>query len=53
MNLSYDPKPSPKYPHGYWYAVTDSGSHDADGPDALSVVAALCEELERAVNNHG
>jgi hypothetical protein len=46
MKLSFDPNPSDQYPHGYWYACTDNGDHDAVGVTPLNAVTALVEELE-------
>jgi hypothetical protein len=46
MKLAFDPDPSDKYPHGYWYAYTDHGEHDADGPDPLTAVTSLAIGLE-------
>ena len=46
MKLQFDPNPSRRYPHGYWYALTDDGSHDADGVDPLAAVSALVMQME-------
>jgi hypothetical protein len=49
VKLSYDPEPSDRYPHGYWYAATDDGGYDADGDSPSSVMAALTGVLEQAL----
>lgn len=55
MNLSFhlpaqgdDASIHERYPHGYWYASTDDGDFDADGPDPLSAVSALVLAMEEA-----
>lgn len=49
MKLEFDPKPSPSYPHGYWYAVTRDGGYDASGATPLDALAGLVIELENAM----
>lgn len=46
MRLTFDPSPSSRYPHGYWYAATDDGGCDAVGATPLDAVAALVVQLE-------
>lgn len=37
-----------RYPSGYyWYAATDSGDYDAEGPDPLTAVSALVVTMEK------
>lgn len=48
FTLTFDPNPSPKYPHGYWYAQSALGDYDADGVTPVDALAALVMELDRA-----
>lgn len=41
-----DDRPGSPYPHGYWYALTRDGSHDADGPDPLTALSRLVASIE-------
>lgn len=46
--LTFDPKPSRNYPHGYWYCYAEPG-YDGDGETAEAAMAAcivaMSEEL--------
>ena len=46
MKLTFDDAQTTAYPHGYWYASTDKGGYDADGPDPLTAVTRLAQSLE-------
>jgi hypothetical protein len=46
FTLTFDPNPSTKYPHGYWYAHSEITDVDGDGPDPLSAVSAMTVEIE-------
>lgn len=45
--LTYDPNPSPQYPHGYWYA--NSSGMDASGPTVEATLANLIAEMARRI----
>lgn len=47
--LTFDSKPSPKYPHGYWYANVGTGDWDADGPTPEAAMAALIAVMHEAL----
>lgn len=34
----------------YWYAATDQGGFDADGPTPIDAISALCRALEVEVD---
>ena len=36
-----------RYPHGYWFAMTDDERYDADGPDPLTAVTRLVLAMEK------
>lgn len=44
MKLSYHPPKGGSA--GYWYAVTDDGGYDGDGPTPMDAVCALVLSLE-------
>lgn len=46
MKLTFEDERTAAYPNGYWYAVTDNGEIDADGPDPLTAVTRLAQGLE-------
>lgn len=47
MKLSFDSNSSPKYPNGYWYAITDDGGWDGVGVTPLDALACLIEGIEQ------
>lgn len=47
--LSFDPRPSSKYPHGYWYACSSNDDYDADGSTPINALAGLITELDVAL----
>lgn len=53
MELSFDPDPSrgTRFPQGYWYARTSDHGHDAVGATPLDAMAALVEEMEKAMGS--
>lgn len=46
MKLTFEDEVTAAYPHGYWYASTNKGGVDADGPDPLTAVTRLAQALE-------
>lgn len=46
MKLTFEDTTTPAYPYGYWYAETDKGGVDADGPDPLTAITRLAQNLE-------
>lgn len=46
MKLTFDPKPSAQYPHGYWYASSEVTDCGAVGEDPASALAALIVDIE-------
>ena len=46
--ISFDPNPSPQYPHGYWYAYAEPG-YDAVGPTVEATLMALAIEMSKAL----
>jgi hypothetical protein len=49
FRLGFDPKPSPNYPHGYWYAYAEPG-FDAAGDTPEAAMAGLIIEMAEALS---
>lgn len=52
MKLTFEDEATIAYPHGYWYAETDKGGVDADGPDPLTAVTRLAQALEEELGEN-
>jgi hypothetical protein len=46
VKLDYDPRPSDKYPHGYWYVYSEKFDIDTDGADLVQALVALVLAIE-------
>ena len=50
--LTFDPGDiTGKYPHGYWYAYSETTDCEGEGPDPLTAVATLAHEMETQAQN--
>ena len=49
MKLKFDPNPSNRYPHGYWYASTDDAEYGEVGVTPIDAMSALVIAMELAV----
>lgn len=50
MKLTFEDERTHAYPNGYWYATTDKGGYDADGPDPLTAITRLAQALEEELD---
>jgi len=52
FKMTFDTNATSKYPHGYWYVITDDGSYDATGDTPLNALAQLSVVLTEALREH-